>query len=277
MKAKRSLNLTIRYAVLTAVSLLVVFPFLWMVTTSLKTFSNVLLFPPQWIPRPVQWVNFIDLFKRQPFHLYLFNSSYIAAVVTVGTCFLGALAGYAFAKISFRFKNIIFLFLLSSMMIPVEVTAVPLFKILSAFGLVNTHFPLIYPQMLGAGGALGMFMCRQFFITIPTETDEAAKIDGCTPWRTFLTIMLPLATPVISTVSIFTLLNSWNDFFEPLVYLNSSRLYTIPLALSLFSTDAGTQWHLVMAAAVVSTLPLLTFFFVAQNKFIEGIATTGMK
>ncbi|WNR44053.1 carbohydrate ABC transporter permease [Paenibacillus roseipurpureus] len=207
----------------------------------------------------------------------MFNSLYIGVLVTAGTCLFASLAGYAFAKLNFPFKNVIFLMLLSSMMIPTEVTSIPLFTWLSKLNLVDTHFPLIFPPMLGAGGMFGVFLCRQFFITIPNELDEAAKIDGCTPLRTFRTIMLPLATPTLATLTIFTFLHSWNEFFEPLVYLNTSKLYTIPLALSLFTNEAGTAWHLVMAAAVVSTLPLLMVFFFAQKKFIEGVALTGLK
>ncbi|ANE45157.1 sugar ABC transporter ATP-binding protein [Paenibacillus swuensis] len=271
------LRYTLKYAVLSIVSLIVLLPFFWMVSTSLKDFTKIFLFPPQWLPSPVRFQNYVDLFQTHPFHLYLFNSLYIAAIVTAGTCFFAALAGYAFAKIHFPFKNVIFLVLLSSMMIPTEVTTIPLFAWMSNWGLVDTHFPLIVPPMLGAGGMFGVFLCRQFYITIPSELDEAAKIDGCSPLRTFVSIMLPLATPALATLSIFTLLHSWNEFFEPLVYLNSSHLYTIPLALSLFTSESGTQWHLVMAASVVATLPLLILFFFAQKKFIEGVALTGLK
>ncbi|TBL77271.1 carbohydrate ABC transporter permease [Paenibacillus thalictri] len=267
----------LKYALLSVISLIILVPFYWMVSSSLKTFQHVLSFPPQWIPNPLHWSNYADLFVKQPFHLYLFNSLYIAAAVTAGTCVLAALAGYAFAKIAFPWKNAIFLTLLSSMMIPTEVTTIPLFTWLSKVGLVDTHFPLIVPPMLGAGGMFGVFLCRQFFLGIPSDLDEAAKIDGCTPWKTFYRIMLPLATPAMATLSILTFLHSWNEFFEPLVYLNSSKLYTIPLALSLFTSDSGTEWHLVMAASVVATVPLLTVFFFAQKKFIEGIAMTGLK
>ncbi|MFC4776582.1 carbohydrate ABC transporter permease [Paenibacillus sp. GCM10023252] len=276
-RAKKWLKQLPKHLILWSVTLIMLAPFYWMVTTSLKPYSKVLQFPPQWWPQPIAWSNYVDLFKLQPFHLYMFNSLYIAVVVTVGTCIFAALAGYAFAKLQFPFKNTIFLILLSSMMIPTEVTAIPMFTWLGKLGLVDTHFPLIFPPMLGAGGMFGVFLCRQFFITIPNDLDEAAKIDGCTPWRTFYRIMLPLASPAMATLSIFTFLHSWNEFFEPLVYLSSSKLYTIPLALSLFTTESGTQWHLIMAASVVATLPLLTVFFFAQKKFIEGVAMTGMK
>ncbi|MBO9605353.1 MAG: carbohydrate ABC transporter permease [Paenibacillaceae bacterium] len=275
--SNRMIRLLPHYAALSLISLVLIAPFLWMVCTSLKTFGNVMRFPPQWIPSPVAWSNYAELFTKQPFHLYLFNSTYIAVFVTAGTCVFAALAGYAFAKIQFAWKNVIFLVLLSSMMIPTEATTIPLFIWLSKLHLVNTHFPLIVPPMLGAGGMFGVFLCRQFFIAIPSDLDEAAKLDGCSPWMTFWRIMLPLATPALAALSIFTFLHSWNEFFEPLVYLNSSRLYTIPLALSLFTTESGTQWHLIMAASVVATLPLLTVFFLAQKKFIEGVALTGIK
>jgi multiple sugar transport system permease protein len=280
MKSNRNwrfISKGIKFTILSLISIFTLLPFFWMVTTSLKEYSNTLLFPPQWLPNPVEWGNYIDLFIQQPFHLYFYNSLYIAVLVTLGTCLFASLAGYAFAKISFPLKNIIFLILLSSMMIPTEATAIPIFTWLSQLGLVNTHFPLIVPPILGAGGMFGVFLFRQFFITIPKDLDEAAKIDGCTPWRTFWKIMFPLAAPSLSTLSIFTFLHSWNEFFEPLVYLNSSRLFTLPLALSLFTTDLGTKWHLVMAASVVSAVPLLLIFFFAQKKFIEGVTLTGLK
>jgi len=265
------------YGLLTIVAAVILLPFFWMVTTSLKHQTKVFLFPPQWLPNPIEWSNYIEVFVRQPFHLYLFNSVYIAVLVTAGTCVFAALAGYAFAKIAFPFKHTIFLLLLSSMMIPTEVTAIPLFRWMSALGLVNTHFPLIVPPMLGAYGMLGVFLLRQFFITIPSDLDEAAKIDGCTPWSTFRSIMFPLCGPALATLCIFVFLHSWNEFFEPLIYLNSSDLYTLPLALSMFTDQSGTEWHLLMAASVIATVPLLLVFFFAQKRFIEGVAMTGLK
>lgn len=276
-KFSRFLEYALIYFLLTIVTFIILIPFFWMVTTSLKHQTKIFLFPPQWLPNPVVWGNYIEVFTRQPFHLYFFNSAYIAVLVTVGTSIFAALAGYAFAKIAFPFKNAIFLILLSSMMIPTEVTAIPLFQWMSTLQLVNTHFPLIVPPMLGAYGMFGVFLLRQFFITVPSDLDEAAKIDGCTPWSTFWKIMFPLSVPALATLSIFVFLHSWNEFFEPLIYLSSSRLYTLPLALSLFTDQSGTEWHLLMAASVLATLPLLIVFFVAQKKFIEGVAMTGLK
>ncbi|MNI45590.1 L-arabinose transport system permease protein AraQ [compost metagenome] len=249
-----------------------------MLTTSLKDPTKIFLFPPQWLPNPVAWSNFTQVFVKQPdFPLYFFNSAYIAILVTVATCLFAALAGYAFGKMNFRFKNIIFLILLSGMMIPTEVTAIPMFIWMSKLHLTDTHFPLIVPSVLGAGGIFGVFLLRQFFIVVPDELEEAAKIDGCTPWTTFWRIMLPLSTPALSTLAIFTFLHSWDNYFDPLIYISDNSLFTLPVGLKLFTDTAGTDWNLLMAASVMATLPLLLVFFMAQKRFIEGVALTGMK
>ncbi|KRE98886.1 sugar ABC transporter ATP-binding protein [Paenibacillus sp. Soil766] len=266
------------YAVLSLISLVILFPFLWMITTSLKDPTKIFLFPPQWIPDPISWSNFKQVFVKQPeFPLYFFNSAYIAILVTVATCLFAALAGYAFGKMNFRFKNIIFLILLTGMMIPTEVTAIPMFVWMSKLHLTDTHFPLIVPSVLGAGGIFGVFLLRQFFIMVPNELEEAAKIDGCTPWTTFWRIMLPLSTPALSTLAIFTFLHSWDNYFDPLIYISDNKLFTLPVGLKLFTDTAGTDWHLLMAASVMATVPLLLVFFIAQKRFIEGVALTGMK
>ncbi|TLS52854.1 carbohydrate ABC transporter permease [Paenibacillus antri] len=248
-----------------------------MAITSVKDFSQVFVTPPQWIPNPFKWVNYVELFERYPYHLYFFNSLYIAVLVTAGTCIVASMAGYAIAKLSFPLKNGIFLLLLSSMMIPNESTAIPLFVWFGNLGVVDTHFPLIVPAILGAGGTFGVFLMRQFFLTIPNELGEAARIDGCSPLRLYWNIMLPLATPAIATLSILTFLGSWNEFFDPLIYLHSSELYTIPLALAMFTDEGGVKGHLMMAASMVATVPILTVFFVAQRHFIEGISMSGVK
>jgi multiple sugar transport system permease protein len=277
MNSKSSIRNIGVYSGLTLVSLLMLFPFFWMVSTSLKKESAVFQFPPQWIPDSVQWSNYAAVFTKMPFGTYFFNSVYIAVIVTAGTCLVSAMAGYGFAKIQFPFRNTIFLCLLGGMMIPTEVTAIPLFTWMSKLHLVDTPIPLIFPPMLGAGAMFGAFVIRQFYITVPDEIDEAAKIDGCTPWRTFIMIMLPLATPALATVSIFTFLERWNEFFEPLIYLNSKELFTLPLGLAMLTTEAGVDWPLLLAASTLATIPLLLVFFFAQNKFIEGIANTGLK
>lgn len=277
-KANRYMWDGIRYALLSIVTIIIVLPFFWMVTTSLKDQNKIFQFPPQWLPSPVAWNNYKEVFAAQPdFLLHYWNSLYIAVLVTVGTCIVGALAGFAFAKLSFPGRNVLFLVLLSGMMIPNEVTIIPNFIWFSKLGIIDMHFPLIVPPMLGAGGIFGVFLLRQFYITIPKDMDEAAEIDGCGPWLTFWKIMLPMTTPAFATLAIFTFLNSWEDFLDPLIYLNSSKLFTLPISLRLFTDTAGTAWHLLMAASVMATLPLLLVFFFAQKRFVEGVSTTGLK
>ena len=266
-----------KYVILSAVSIFMLAPFYWMFSTSLKEYSKVLLFPPQLWPDPIAFSNYVELFSQQPFHLYLYNSFFVSATVTVGTILVASLAGYSFAKIRFAGSGILFLVILSGMMMPVEITSIPLFLGFSKLGVTDSFLPLIIPQIFGYGGAFGVFLMRQFFITVPDALVEAARIDGCSPWRTYRTIMLPLSGAVIATLSIFTFLNNWNEIFLPLIYLSSSDLYTIPLALSLFTSENGVEWHLIMAAATVSTLPVLIVFFFAQRKFIESFAMSGIK
>jgi len=267
----------LRYVLLAAVAAFMLAPFYWMMTTSLKEYSKVLLFPPQLWPDPIQWKNYVDLFSRQPFHRYLWNSFAVSSSVTVGTVLFASVAGYAFAKIRFPGANVLFLLILSGMMMPVEVTSVPLFIAFAKLKVADSFFPLIVPQIFGYGGAFGVFLMRQFFITVPDSLIEAARIDGCDPWRTYLRIVLPMAQSVAATLCIFTFLNNWNEIFLPLIYLSSSKLYTVPLALSLFASENGVEWHLIMAAATVATLPVLIVFFLAQRQFMESFAMSGIK
>lgn len=266
-----------KYILAVIVSALMLWPLFWMLSTSLKKFSDVFIFPPQLWPSTLAWQNYVDLFSQQPFLLYMWNSFYTAAAVTAGTVIFSAIAGYAFAKIRFRGRELMFLIILSGMMMPVEITSIPLFIAFSKIGLVNSHFPLIIPQIFGYGGAFGVFIMRQFFITVPHEIDEAAKIDGCTPWKTFWVIMFPMAKSSIATLCIFTFINNINEIFLPLIYLSSSRLYTITLAIATFTTEMGVQWHLIMAAATVSTLPSLIVFFIGQKKFMASLSMSGLK
>lgn len=275
--ARRVLGGALTYGTLSLLALVSLFPFWWMLTTSLKEPARIFVFPPQLWPSPIRWENYADVLRTQPFHVYYWNSLYIATLVTLGTCCLASLAGYGFARLRFPFRNALFVLLLSALMVPVEVTAVPNFILMRTFGLVNTHVPLILPPVLGASGVFGVFLMRQFFLTVPVELEEAAKLDGLTPFGTFWRIVLPLANAPLATLAIFTFLASWNEFFDPLIYLNSKPLYTLPLALALYTDEAGTAWHLLMAASVLATLPLIVIFFVAQRRFIEGIALTGLK
>ncbi|MEK3889421.1 carbohydrate ABC transporter permease [Bacillus sp. FSL K6-3431] len=263
------------YGILTAVSLIMIVPFIWMINTSFKDSTKIFSF--QFIPSPFRWENYVEVLKSTPFHLFYFNSIYIAVLVTIGTIFLGSLAGYAFAKLQFRGSSFMFLCLLSTMMIPVEVITIPLFLFMRDLGFINTHIPLIVIPILGPAGVFGVFVMRQFFLLVPKELEEAAKLDGCSYFRIFWNIMLPLAKPAVATLTIFTFLTSWNEFYEPLIYINSKELMTLPVALALFTDEVGTRWELLMSASVMATVPLLIVFFFAQKQFIEGVAMTGGK
>ncbi|MED4751851.1 carbohydrate ABC transporter permease [Brevibacillus choshinensis] len=271
------IGIGMNYFVLTVVSVVMLVPFLWMLSTSLKEPSKIFVFPPELIPSPIRLENYTEVLSNTPFHLFYWNSLYIAILVTIGTVLFASIAGYAFARIPFKGRNLVFLLLLSTMMIPNEVTSIPMFLFMRFLGFINTHVPLIVLPIFGAGGIFGVFVMRQFFLGIPKELEEAAMIDGCSRWRIYWSIMLPLAKPAIATLTIFTFLTSWNDFYDPLIFLNDRELMTLPLALSLFTDEAGTAWHHLMSASVMATLPLLIVFFFAQKQFIEGVSMTGMK
>ncbi|MFS0873388.1 carbohydrate ABC transporter permease [Paenibacillus xylanilyticus] len=265
------------YLLLSLISLIMIVPFIWMISTSFKEPQSIFTYPPQWIPEPFRFQNYIDVFRLIPFHRFYLNSVYIAVVVVLGTVFFASLAGYAFAKIPFKGRNVVFLILLSAMMIPHEVTAIPMFLFMRQLGWIDTHLPLILLPIFGAGGVFGIFVMRQFFITVPTELEEAAMIDGCNRFRIYARIMLPIAKPGMATLTIFTFVTIWNEFFDPLIFINSRELMTLPLGLSLFTDEVGTAWHYLMSATVMATVPLLVIFFIAQRRFIEGVAMTGLK
>ncbi|WP_405113543.1 carbohydrate ABC transporter permease [Paenibacillus sp. FSL K6-1217] len=265
------------YAALTVVSLIMLVPFLWMLSTSFKQPQDIFTNPPQLIPPVFRFQNYVDVFTLIPFHRFYFNSVYISFVVVAGTVFFASLAGYAFAKIPFTGRNAVFLVLLSAMMIPHEVTAIPMFLFMRDLGWIDTHLPLILLPIFGASGVFGIFVMRQFFITVPTELEEAAMIDGCSRFRIYWTIMLPIARPGMATLTIFTFVSIWNEFFDPLIFINTRELMTLPLGLSLFTDEVGTAWHYLMSATVMATVPLLIVFFLAQKRFIEGVAMTGLK
>lgn len=276
-KSKHILKKVIQYSVLIIISVILLLPFIWMVSTSFKHYTQVFVFPPSLIPQPAVLDNYVDLFKAMPFVKYMFNSIVIAVLTTLGAAVLGSITAYCFAKIRFPGRDLWFLFFLAALMIPVEVITVPLYLGLSRIGWTDSNLPLIIPQIFGPAGVFGIFVLRQFFITIPDEIIEAAKIDGCGHLRTLFHIVAPMATSAIATLVIFTFANSWNDFFQPLIFLNTQDHYTVPLGLAMFTDESGTKWHLIMAASSLATAPLLLVFFLCQRKFIDSIAMSGIK
>jgi multiple sugar transport system permease protein len=259
-------------------------PFLWMLATSFKTGENAMRFPPQYFPWPIRWQNYRDVLtsEKVDFQLWTRNTLIIELLTVSGTTLSSAVVAYGFAKIHFKGRGVLFALMLSTMMIPFPVTMVPLFRIFRFLGdhtgtqWLGTFKPLWVPAWFGS--AFNIFLLRQFFLTIPDELSEAARIDGCTELGIFFKIILPLSRPALTVVALFAFMGTWNDFLGPLVYLQRPEQFTLALGLlNLQSQHNGTPWHLLMAASVLVVLPVLILFFLAQKTFIEGIATTGSK
>jgi multiple sugar transport system permease protein len=266
------------YGVLLVCCVPFVFPIWWMATTSLKPVAEIFSFPPSLLPGSPTLEAYRQVFELQPFGRQYLNSLYIALVVTIGTLAVSALAGYAFARVRFRGSGIVFVIVLSGLLVPNEVTIIPLYKMFDAFGLVDTHWPLILIPMLGAPSVLATFIMRQFFITLPIELEEAGRVDGLGRFGLFWRVSLPLARPAIGAVAILTFLHSWNLYLEPIVFLSSKQKFTIPQALTQY-VDAygGPMWNTQLAAATLSAVPVLIIFVLAQRQFVEGLAQTGLK
>ncbi|MBQ0992733.1 carbohydrate ABC transporter permease [Micromonospora sp. PSH03] len=266
------------YGLICLLAIPFVFPTWWMVTSSFKPVSDIFAFPPSLIPTELSFSAYRRVFELQPFAQQYLNSAYIAAVVTVGTLAVSSLAGYAFARIRFRGQHALFLVVLVGLLIPSEVTIVPLFQMFNSVGMIDTHWPLILVPTLGAPSVLATFIMRQFFITLPGELEEAARVDGLGRLATFWRIALPLARPALGAVAIFTFLHSWNLYLEPIVFLSTPEKFTLPQALTQF-VDAygGPMWDVQLSAASMTALPVLVVFVIAQRQFIEGLAHTGLK
>jgi multiple sugar transport system permease protein len=278
MRTKSSRDLIgkiIAYTLLTLGSILIMIPVFWMVSSALKPNSQIFLFPPQWIPNPIQWDNFVTAMTSLPFGTYFQNTMIIEVGSIVGTVLSCSIVAYGFARLNAPGRNFWFVVLLSTMMLPGVVTMIPVYLIFRQLGWVNTFLPLIVPNFFGS--AFFIFLLRQFFMTIPRDFEEAARIDGANTWQVLTRIMLPLSKPALATVTIFTFMGVWNDFMGPLIYLNKPETYTLALGLNFFKGQYVSQWNLLMAASLVMMLPLVLLFFVAQKAFIEGITLTGVK
>ncbi|HEY3110759.1 MAG TPA: carbohydrate ABC transporter permease [Chloroflexota bacterium] len=256
-------------------------PFFWMISTSLKDPRLVYLFPPQIIPDPIRWSNYPSALTRLPFHLYFVNTALITATASLGTLVTASLVAFGFARLRFPGRDVWFLVLLSTIMLPGQVTLVPTFIIFRWLGWVDSFYPLIVPYWFG-GTAFSIFLLRQFMTTVPLELDDAAKMDGCSFLGIYWRIVLPLIRPALAAVAIFQFLQHWNDFFLPVIYINSRDNWTLALALNALrrQRDGGsfnTDLEILMAATVVVMIAPLAVFFVAQKYFIQGIVFTGVK
>jgi multiple sugar transport system permease protein len=268
-------RVVLSHLVLIGIGLFFALPFYWLVSTALKTDTQIFRIPPVWVPHPLVWENFPKALRYVPFGLYTLNTLRICALTVIGTVLSCSLVAYSLAKVPWRGRNWVFYSLLATMILPGQVTMVPTFTIFKWLGWIGTPLPLIVPSFFGS--AFNIFLLRQFFLTIPAELSDAARIDGCSDWTIFWRIILPLSKPALATVGLFTFIGNWNDFLGPLLYLNDERTYTLSMGLQRFVSQHGAEWAMLMAASTVMTLPIIVLFFFAQRTFIQGIATTGLK
>jgi ABC-type glycerol-3-phosphate transport system permease component len=280
MRRRPGRSTLLTYAILIAGSVIMLVPLAWMLLTSLKSFDEVIASPPVWLPAKLKWSNYAQALTTFEFSRYVLNSLLICVATIAGTLVSCSLAAYAFACLRAPGRNLIFALLLGTMMLPAQVTIIPLFKLFASIGWVNTFYPLIVPSWL-ATNVFSIFLLRQFFIAVPRDYVEAARIDGANELRILWSIFIPLSKPVLLTVTVFAFIGSWNDLWGPLIYLHDERLFTLPIGLLNFIDTSGraqgSPWQLVMAVSTVMMIPIVILFFLAQKRFIEGIATSGVK
>lgn len=263
------------HTVLILFSAVFLVPMLWLITSSLKTDAQILKFPPEWLPSPLTFANYPGGLTFIPFWRYLLNTTLICIGAVTGTLLSCSLVAYGLARIRWRGRNVLFYVLLGTMMLPYQVTMVPVFVMFAAVGWVDTLWPLIIPHFFG--NAFYIFLMRQFFLTIPVELTEAARIDGCTEWDIYRRVILPLSRPVLAAVGLFAFMAMWNDYLGPLIYLADESKYTLSLGLASFSSQYGSYPGMLMAVTTVITVPIIAIFFFAQRTFIQGITLTGIK
>jgi multiple sugar transport system permease protein len=254
-------------------SVVMLVPFAWMLSTSLKEPGDVFIYPPQWIPEPVQWENYQETVTVMPFGRFYLNSAIQAVAVTVLQLVTASLAAFAFARLRFRGRDLLFLLYLATMMIPFPVTMIPNFVIMRYLNWIDTFRALILPP---AFSAFSTFLLRQYFMSIPVEMDDAARVDGASSFRIWWQIILPLSGPALATLAIFTFLGQWNSFLWPLIVTNSESMRTLPVGLATFQSQYSVQWHLLMAGSVIAVLPILVIYIAGQKWFVRGITLTGM-
>jgi multiple sugar transport system permease protein/sn-glycerol 3-phosphate transport system permease protein len=264
-------------AALTLGAMVIMVPFYWMISTSLKAQGNLYLYPPQWIPNPIVWSNFREVWEAVPFATFTKNTAVIVTLVMIGTLLSCSFSAYGFARLRAPGRDIIFLGVLATMMLPGAVTLVPTYIAFNKLGWTNSILPLVVPSFFGA--PFYIFLLRQFYLSIPKEIEESGRLDGASAFRIWWDLMLPLTKPALATVAVFTFFATYNDFFGPLIYLNDQSKQTIAVGLSYFtgSRTVGPQMHLLMAMTLMATLPTLVVFLLAQRYFVQSIVTTGLK
>lgn len=265
----------ILHLVLIAASAAMFGPFIWMALSGLKDLGQIFQVPPTFWPNPWVWSNISRSLTAMPFDKAYFNSAYISVLVVLGQLFTCSMAAFAFAKIEFPYRNFLFILFLSMMMVPEQVTIVPLYVILKSFGWLDTHLSIIVPDALFS--AFGVFLLRQFFMSIPRDLSEAAYVDGASLWKIYWRIMIPLIRPALAALAIVAFLGTWNNFFKPVIFLSTTDKYTVPLMLSTFKGLYVTDWTLMMSGSTIAVIPVLIVYLVMQRNIIEGISLTGIK
>ncbi len=263
------------YTVLMVLSALFMIPLYWMFSTALKSPQQTFAIPPEWVPAPAQWDNFAKVFDEVPFGRFYLNTFFLVFANIAGHLVSVTLVAYGFARLRFPGRNVLFLVMLSTLMIPYQVTLVPRFIMFSKLGMINSYWPLILPAFTGSPFLI--FLVRQYMMSIPFDLDEAAYIDGASRFAVFWRIILPLARPALMLVVVFTFIDVWNDFLQPLIYLNDPDMFTVSLGLSFFQGARETNWNLLMAGSVLAMIPPLILFFFAQKQLIGGISVEGLK
>ncbi|MEK4450148.1 carbohydrate ABC transporter permease [Paenibacillus sp. FSL L8-0506] len=262
------------YILLFATVLAMLVPYIWMLSSSLKMNKDVFSFPMQWIPQNPRWENFADIWTRIPLGRFIYNTAKLSIIVTILQLLTSSFAAYAFSKLHFRGKNILFLGYIATIAIPWQAYMVPQFILMRYMGLNNTHLAII---LLQAFSAFGVFLMRQFYQGVPDELCEAARIDGLSEYGIWARIMLPLSKPALSTLTIFTFVATWNDFLGPMIYLTDTKLKTIQIGLRMFISQYSAEYGLIMAASVVSIIPVVIVFLALQKYFVQGVAASGIK
>ncbi len=274
---KKAINRASATVVLIILAAAFGFPFFWMIITSFKPTEEVFVYPPKILPEIWHLINYVEAATMIPYFRYLWNTVYIAIVWTSGILFCSTFTAYGFSRIRWKGRDIFFYIMLATMMVPFQVILIPLFVMYSKIHWVGTFKPLTWPGFLGFSGAFYIFLMRQFFMTLPKDLEDAAKIDGCTPFGIYRRIFLPLSKPALAALGIFTFMWSWNDFLAPLIFLNTITKRTIPLGLAVMQGLYSTDWPSLMAASVLSVMPIIIVFLCAQEFFVKGITLSGLK
>ncbi len=274
MKKKQIVSRTIIIILLLMVAVIMILPFIWMVLGSLKMKSELFAVPLKWLPETPIWKNYSDVFEKVPFLQFYWNTAKVAVLSTAGQVLTCALSAYAFSKLEFKGRDVLFIFYLATMMIPGQVTMIPQYELMNNIGLLNNHWTLI---LLNWFSPFGVFLLRQFFVSIPDSLVEAARIDGANEVKIFSRVVCPLAKPAFATLITLTFLNSWNDFQGPLIFLSSKEKFTLQMGIRYFQQMFGTEYTLIMASTTMSLVPILIIYICCQKYFIEGIAASGIK